>query len=169
MKNAKFTLSKKIVLLQSLIKKDAMELVVEKAQELGVHSLQPVIAGRSVARVKDRDRIEKKLDRWNKIAIKAMKQSGNPYLLEIRRPLYFDDIMNKYKQKKEKYICKIGEKKISRDIKDNVAILIGPEGDFTEEEYQLAEKSGFKPISFGAIRLRSETAATVAIALFSII
>jgi len=167
LKNTFIKKVKKIILLQALIKKDAMELVIEKAQELGVYSLQPVVAERSVVRIKDKDRAEKRLSRWDKVAVKAMKQSGNPYLLEIESPLDFNVVLDKYKQKKEKFICKIGEKDVSKNIEGDVVILVGPEGDFTKEEYQLAEGSGFKSISFGTARLRSETAATVAIALFN--
>ncbi|MDP8253145.1 MAG: RsmE family RNA methyltransferase [Candidatus Kaelpia aquatica] len=162
--------SKEVVLLQSLIKKEAMESVVEKAQELGVSILQPVIAVRSVVKLKEEEKIKKRLERWRKIAIETIKQSGNPYLLEVLPPLVFASIVDKYKNREGKFIFKIEGNKInitSENMKDNAVLLIGPEGDFTEEEYKLAEDHGFKPLSLGSARLRSETAATVAVALFN--
>ena len=95
-----FEKSKKTILLQSLIKKDAMDLVIEKAQELGVSVLQPVVASRSVVRIKDDKKSQSKLERWKKLAVEAMKQSGNPYLMDVLKPGNFEDVLSKLNKEK---------------------------------------------------------------------
>jgi 16S rRNA (uracil1498-N3)-methyltransferase len=160
---------KNIILLQSLIKKDAMDLVVEKAQELGIKTIFPLISSRTVIKLKGNKKDENRLERWKRIASESMKQSGNPYLTEISEPRDFQEVLNGLKQESPKYILNISGQKIKNATlksKPNNFILVGPEGDFTEQEYKIAELNGFSSISLGNSRLRSETAAISAISIF---
>ncbi|MDP8216804.1 MAG: RsmE family RNA methyltransferase [Candidatus Kaelpia imicola] len=167
--NSFFKKPRNIILLQSLIKKDAMDLVIEKAQELGLSALWPVIASRSVVKIGHGKKSQNKLERWQRIAIEAMKQSGSPYLMEILEPGSFRDILSKLSKEESKYILnKYGQEAktiIGSDLGD-ILLLIGPEGGFTEEEYKEADSYGFKSISLGESRLRSETAAISAVSIF---
>ncbi len=164
-----FEKSKKTILLQSLIKKDAMDLVIEKAQELGVSVLQPVVASRSVVRIKDDKKSQSKLERWKKLAVEAMKQSGNPYLMDVLKPGNFEDVLSKLNKEKFKFILNKDGQELRMIIDSNLSdifLLVGPEGDFTEEEYREADFNGFRSISLGESRLKSETAAISAISIF---
>lgn len=139
-----------------------MEWFIEKAVEMGVDEITPLICQHS-----ERTRI--KTQRWEKIAIAAMKQSLKCYLPKINEETTFDSIVSKAMEK-ELYIAYC-----AKDIQyttlrksytkgQSVLILIGPEGDFSKEEITLATQNKFKPLTFGSERLRTETAAMYAVA-----
>ena len=138
---------------------DRTEWFLEKATEIGIDHLTPLLTAHS-------ERKQVKIDRLEKILVSAMKQSQKATLPQL------DDLTNflefiKKPFEGQKYIahCYNTEKKSLKEIysaKENVLILIGPEGDFSEEEVNLAIKNGYSPISLGESRLRTETAALVA-------
>lgn len=138
---------------------DRNEWFVEKATELGIDRITPVISNFS-------ERKEVKIERLTKTAISAMKQSQQPFLPEIDETANFSDFI-KLPFNGKKFIAHCYEKP-KRPLSqiynkgENVLILIGPEGDFSEDEVENAIKNGFMPISLGYSRLRSETAALVA-------
>lgn len=141
---------------------DRMEWFVEKATEIGINIIIPI-------ECKNSERSVIKTERLNKVAISAIKQSLNAYLPEISEIISFNELMNQYKNfEGQKFIahCKPNETKhhlISQYKKNSdVLIVIGPEGDFTDEEINLALKTGFHQISLGQNRLRTETAALYA-------
>lgn len=135
---------------------DRNEWFVEKATELGIDKLTPIITSYSERRII-------KVDRLRKTAIAAMKQSLQSYLPEIEEPIKFNDFI-KLPFEGKKYIAHcydMPKKPLVQDYNkgENALIVIGPEGDFSEEEINEAIKYGFIPVSLGESRLRTETAA----------
>jgi 16S rRNA (uracil1498-N3)-methyltransferase len=138
---------------------DRIEWFAEKATEIGIDRLSPILCQHS-------ERKEIKAQRIEKILVSAMKQSQKALLPQL------DDIQSFSKFIKQEYDgqkfiahCYPQEKVLLKDIYkkgSNALILIGPEGDFSEEEVKMAIDHGFKPISLGDSRLRTETAALVA-------
>jgi 16S rRNA (uracil1498-N3)-methyltransferase len=136
---------------------ERFEWFLEKATEIGIDEITPVICQRS-------ERKEIKPERLNKIIESAMKQSIKAYHPVLNEAVSFKKFVEQ-KTDATKLIahCMEGEKKMISNVKSaNTTILIGPEGDFSEEEFLLAEKSHFIPITLGESRLRTETAALAA-------
>jgi 16S rRNA (uracil1498-N3)-methyltransferase len=138
---------------------DRFEWFLEKATEIGIDEITPVFSAHS-------ERIRVKTDRLQKILVAAMKQSLKAYLPKLNEPSRLKDILsNEFHGQKFIGYCESGEedelKKVYRKG-ENAMILIGPEGDFSPEEIDLAKKSEFIPISLGKSRLRTETAGIVA-------
>ncbi len=139
---------------------DRMEWFIEKAVEIGVDAIIPIISERSERKVL-------KIDRLEKVAIAALKQSGQYFLPEIREAISFSDFINE-KRSAQKFIAhcvdseKFSLKNQLQKGKDTV-ILIGPEGDFSLKEIEKALINQFQPVSIGNTRLRTETAALVAV------
>lgn len=135
---------------------DRMEWFLEKATELGLTKLSFFVS-------KNSERNLVKLDRLEKIAISAMKQSQRFYLPEIEFISDFRKLMEMYPNG---YIahCMEDKNKLSlKEIELNKTIIIGPEGDLTKDEVELSFSNGYKPISLGEFRLRTETAALLAV------
>jgi 16S rRNA (uracil1498-N3)-methyltransferase len=135
------------------------EWFVEKATEIGIDRFSPIISNYS-------ERKEIKIERLAKTAISAMKQSQQPFLPLIDDTVSFNDFI-KLPFNGKKFIAHCYETPkmpLSQIYKkrENALILIGPEGDFSENEVENAIDSGFEPISLGKSRLRTETASLVA-------
>lgn len=138
---------------------DRVEWFAEKATEIGIDRLSPVLCQYS-------ERKEIKSQRIEKILVSAMKQSQKALIPQLDGMISFSSFLNQPFDGK-KYIahCYNGEKRLLSELytkKENALILIGPEGDFSEQEVEQAIKKGFLPISLGKSRLRTETAALVA-------
>ena len=138
---------------------DRFEWFLEKATEIGIDEITPILCEHS-------ERKTIKPDRLEKILISAMKQSVKAFLPKLNQMVSFNDFIHKNDASK-KYIahCNDGEKphlKNEIEKNENVIILIGPEGDFSPEEVQQAKITDFKEISLGPSRLRTETAGIVA-------
>lgn len=136
------------------------EWFLEKATEIGVHKIIPLIAKRS-----EKKHIRK--DRNEQILLSAFKQSGHLFIPELHEPIAFSKMINNCSEWNQKFIahCEEDEKFFLGDKYkkgENAIILIGPEGDFSPEEITLALENGFKPVSLGNSRLRVETAGVVA-------
>ena len=138
---------------------DRVEWFAEKATEIGIDYLLPVLSFHS-------ERKEIKNQRIEKILVSAMKQSQKAYLPQLKEIQKFTSVVSKeFKGRKFIAHCYPGDKKLLKDTYksgEKAFILIGPEGDFSEEEVALAISHGFEPISLGQSRLRTETAALVA-------
>lgn len=162
--------SLEIILLQALPQKERMELIVQKATELGVSVIIPFKSERSIS-LEEREAKQKKAHRWQEIAIKAVQQSrraGVPWVEAYRS---FKEALRVCEKDGLKILLweKRGEplKKILRQyFPQKIYAIVGPEGGFTEEEIQLAKDEGFVPVKLGQRILRTETAA---IALMSIL
>jgi 16S rRNA (uracil1498-N3)-methyltransferase len=136
---------------------DRIEWLVEKATEIGVSSITMIQCHRS-----ERSRINH--DRLQKVAISAMKQSQQSWLPEIKDLTPFADIVkNKFNQNFIAFVDHANPDQLKDLASPNKSygLLIGPEGDFTDEEVDLAIKNNWKKVSLGPTRLRTETAALV--------
>ncbi len=138
---------------------DRLEWFLEKATEIGIHEITPIICDHSERKVY-------KIDRAEKIIQAAMKQSLHYYIPKINEPISFSQFV-KLNIDGQKFIahCEETDKKsfkneVNKDKK--VTILIGPEGDFSTKEINLAIENEFIPVTLGNTRLRTETAALVA-------
>lgn len=140
---------------------DRYEWFLEKATEIGVTEITPVFCDHS-------ERTKIKPDRYEKILQSAMKQSLKAFLPQLNRATSFSEFITSQAQNSsQKYIahCAQDEKHSFKQVlkpKEDVLILIGPEGDFALREIELALSNNFTPVSLGDSRLRTETAAIVA-------
>jgi len=143
---------------------DRFEWFLEKSTELGIERISPVICSHS-----ERKKIRK--DRLEKVVLSATKQSQKAWLPQIDNLTMYSDFIEKLNTSNltHKYIahCKEQGQKISVSsifpIPERILILIGPEGDFSREEIGLATKAGFKELTLGEARLRTETAGIYAV------
>jgi len=138
---------------------DRYEWFLEKATEIGVSEITPIICEHSERKII-------KTERFDKIIQSAMKQSNQMYLPKLNDPILFKDFI-KIKNNDTKFIahCEENEKKSLKESlkpKTKTTILIGPEGDFSKKEIQMALDNEYLPISLGNSRLRTETAAIIA-------
>jgi 16S rRNA (uracil1498-N3)-methyltransferase len=145
---------------------DRFEWFLEKVAEIGIDEITPIIYARS-------EKTRLKLERLEKIVESATKQSFSAYLPKVNAAVVFSDFVAKSGQS-QKFIayCNDSERfelKTSCLPKKPVLILIGPEGDFTEPEIDLAKKNNFVPISLGNSRLRTETAGVVACTVINLL
>ncbi len=152
-----------VTLVYGLPKGDKFEFVVQKASELGVTSIVPFAANRSVS-VVSKDKEEKKLERWNKIAKEASEQSKRNKLVKVERVCDLEDILN-YRSKLNliayEDVSNEGCNKLYNLLNkkyDSITIVVGPEGGFEEREVEYLLNNGFEVVSLGKRILRSETA-----------
>lgn len=153
-----------------LLKGQKMDLVVEKATELGVHTIVPFVSSFTVARIPP-ERQADRLTRWQRIAQSASKQSGSP-LPDIKLPCSFDQLLTHIPPTTDKLLFyEHGRADTLKAFVDSHSaptslwIIIGSEGGFTPEEVQQAQGAGCTAVSLGQPVLRAETASIAAIAL----
>ena len=154
----------RITLYQGLPKADKMELIVQKAVELGVEAVVPVAMSRCVVQLDARDG-QKKQERWQKIAREAGKQSGRCRIPFVSAPLSFQQMLQRLASHQAAIVpwenaAGYGPKQFYQaheDIRD-VAIVIGPEGGMTAEEIAAMEQVGCLQVTLGPRILRTETA-----------
>ena len=143
---------------------DRFEWFLEKSTEIGIDVITPLLCSHS-------ERTHLKIDRLQKVIIAAMKQSLKAYLPELNVPVEFKQfILRPFEGEKFIAYCSQDDPAELKNVyrKDAKAlILIGPEGDFSPEEVDLAKKQGYIPISLGKSRLRTETAGIVACTLIN--
>jgi 16S rRNA (uracil1498-N3)-methyltransferase len=161
-----------LILGQALPNKSSkMDWIVEKGSELGLTTLTPLYTVRTVVREAP-GRTETKLSRWNRLAEAAARQCGRRFLLDISPPQSLGDFCVTYQSAAAKIIC--WEEESHRGIRDvleatmpdgPVAVLVGPEGGWTEQEVSQARAHGFVSVSLGPRILRTETAAVTLISL----
>lgn len=151
----------KITIGISLIKNPGrFEWFLEKATEIGIYSIIPLLCTRT-------EKKEFRYDRMNSILITAMLQSQQTWLPTLHQPTKFQDVVTSFLST-EKYIahCNEGNKMLLQALTNNSSkiILIGPEGDFSKEEIDMATKNNYVSVSLGDTRLRTETAGILAAA-----
>lgn len=164
----------KVDIYQGLPKADKMELIIQKAVELGVNAIIPVEMKRCVVKLDSKSE-SKKIERWQKIAESAAKQSGRNVIPEIRQIVKVQDIANLkeqydsiiicYENEKEKYI-KNELLKLKNKEEICIAVVIGPEGGLEEKDVEFLKQNGASVVTLGNRILRTET---VALNLLSII
>lgn len=158
-------LPSKIYLFQGLPKSDKMELIIQKAIELGAAEIVPMATKRAVVKL-DAKKSAKKVQRWNEIAKSAAKQSKRGLIPEVKPVMSFKEAVEYGKSMDMLLIPYEDAKGIahSREVvetvkdKKSLGIYIGPEGGFPEEEVSLAMKAGAEPVTLGHRILRTETA-----------
>lgn len=155
----------RIILFQGLPKQDKMELIVQKAVELGASQVVPVATRRSVVKL-DEKKAAKKLQRWQQIAESAAKQAGRGYIPQVSSVLSYQEALEKAGELDVLLIpYELAEgmeeaRKVVASIAQgqSVGIFIGPEGGFEKEEVDAAIHQGAKAITLGRRILRTETA-----------
>jgi 16S rRNA (uracil1498-N3)-methyltransferase len=161
----------RITLAQAITKGLKMDLIVQKATELGVVRFLPMLTEHAVVSPDEMSALNKQ-QRWQKMAISAMKQSLRSYLPRVESLARYEDVLQEVAQvdlalmasfAKEAQPCRqvVSAGQISR----KVLLLVGPEGGFSAEEAQKAQQAGVQMVSLGPRRLRSETAAIVMVGL----
>jgi 16S rRNA (uracil1498-N3)-methyltransferase len=140
---------------------DRYEWFLEKSTELGIETIVPLICQHS-------ERKFIKAERCQKVLIAAMKQSRNAYLPELTAEISFSNFVKQTPETNEQRFIAHCFKNDLPHLKElvkpgKITILIGPEGDFSESEVKMAVENGFKEISLGQSRLRTETAGIVAV------
>lgn len=159
-----------LVLLQAVTKGKTMDLIIQKATELGVSRIVPLLAERSVSQVEPEES-DSKVEKWEQTAIESIKQCGSAWLPKIDPPVRFNDYLARNERFELSLLATlqpdaqhpslhlrsfVAEKKRNPKL---VAVWIGPEGDFTPAETNAIRNQGALPITLGQLVLRSETAA----------
>ena len=155
----------KLVLYQALPKSDKMELIIQKAVELGVYSIVPFTSKRVIVKL-DEKSIKNKTERWQRISESAAKQSKRSIIPKIEAPVSFKQMLNAYEDARG--IDGAREAFSSAKNYKSIAVCIGPEGGFEEAEIEAAKEAGCEIISLGSRILRTETAGFVALSNFMI-
>lgn len=158
----------RITLYQGLPKLDKLDLIVQKATELGAWRIVPVNMARSVARAEGRD-AERKRERWQRIAMEAAKQCGRARVPEVAPPMSFkaaraDMAARELMLMPYELHSGNGLNSIAPGARD-IGLLIGPEGGIAPEEAEAAQAAGALPVTLGPRILRTETAAIAALAM----
>lgn len=160
-----------VYLFQGLPKADKMELIIQKAVELGAYSVIPVATRRSIVKLDDKKAAAKQ-NRWQGIAEAAAKQSKRKIIPKIEKVMSFAEALEMAKELEVRLIpYELAEdmshtKEIIERIREGqkIAIFIGPEGGFDEKEIALASEVGVEPITLGKRILRTETAGMTVLA-----
>jgi len=164
-----------ITLGQAVPKGKNMDLIIQKATELGASRIVPLLSARTVVQLDGED-LEKKRQKWQRVAIEACKQCGQNWVPEVAAPVKVEAFVRQT-QDPLRIIAALGPE--ARPLKTILAaleeqgaprptaatLMIGPEGDFTPAEISTAVSHGFLPLSLGPIILRSETAAIYALSI----
>jgi 16S rRNA (uracil1498-N3)-methyltransferase len=158
--------SLRITLLQGIMKGQKMDLIVQKASELGVQKIIPVVTERSLIRQ------TRKLARWRKIAEEASRQSGRRIVTEINEFLDFQHLCDGRRRISGKGILfwEEGGERLSAVLKKvgsppEITLFVGPEGGFTQKEVKTIAEKGYSIATLGKRILRAETAAISAVSI----
>lgn len=161
----------RITLFQGLPKSDKMDLIVQKSIELGISRIVPVITDHTVVRIENRKDAENKAIRWRRIALEAAKQCNRARIPQVEMPVSYTIALEELKKIELAFIPYERETKNSLrkylsgvEVRD-AAIMIGPEGGFSEKEIELAVSYGVMPVTLGPRILRTETAGMAALSI----
>jgi 16S rRNA (uracil1498-N3)-methyltransferase len=167
-----------ITLLQAVPRGKIIESIIQKAVELGVRRIAPLLTERAVMRLDDKDVLEKQ-GKWQQVAIEAIKQCGAVWLPKIETPV----TPTQFLARKEKFdLSLVGSLQTERrhprecfrefetkhgHLPQSIGVWIGPEGDFTLDELKAIQAGGALPISLGRLVLRVETAAIYCLSILN--
>jgi 16S rRNA (uracil1498-N3)-methyltransferase len=165
-----------ITLVQAIPKGKIIEDIIEKATELGVARIVPIVSERVVAQF-DSKAANAKAEKWQHVAVEAIKQSGNAWLPKVEAPLTLEAFL----ARREKFDLSLAGCLESgsrhprawfeeffaehKRLPKNVAVWVGPEGDFTSAEYSAIKDAGARPVTLGPLVLRVETAAVYCVSV----
>lgn len=166
-----------VTLFQGIPKQGKMELIVQKCVELGIQSIIPVFMDRTV--VVDKGNFEKKIARWQKVSDEAVKQCKRGIIPQVFNPMkmeevytsfgVFDLVLFPYENEKgltiKKVLREAAESNSWNEGRKRIAVIIGPEGGFSDEEAENIIKNGGVSVSLGKTTLRTETAGMAALAM----
>ncbi len=168
----------RLKLYQGLPKKDKMELIIQKAVELGAVEIIPVMTKHCIVKLEDDKKEAKKLERWQAIAESAAKQSGRGIIPTVGRVINYKEAIKKASEEGMTlipYEMAEGMKTLKEAAKTApeqqvISVFIGPEGGFEEAEVEFAKENGVVPVSLGKRILRTETAGftTLSILMYEI-
>lgn len=160
----------KVIICQSLVNEQKMDLILQKGTELGAYEFYPYKAVNSV--VKENGKIDKKVVRWQKIVKEASEQSKRNIIPEVHKPIDINELIKI--PASLKLICTVNEvtKNIKRELQehgsyDTIIIVVGPEGGFTKQEEAKFIENGFVPVSLGKRVLRTETASILVLSMIN--
>jgi 16S rRNA (uracil1498-N3)-methyltransferase len=168
----------RITLGQAIPKGKNMDLIVQKAVEIGAAEIAPILSDRTVVRL-DEESAASKQAKWQTVAIEAAKQCGQNWLPQVQTPQTLTQFFKEHRrfdlqligslQSDAVHLKKILEQFSAEhgDRPRNVLMLVGPEGDFTPAELSLARSQGCRPITLGPIVLRVETASIYCLSILS--
>ena len=168
----------RITLAQAIPKGKNMDLIVQKGVEIGASEIAPLLSDRTIITLRDEAAVQKQ-QKWQQIAIEAAKQSGQNWLPRVHPPKKVRDFFNGAARHDLQLIGSLQSdavhlKKVLTEYEDehggrpeSVLMCIGPEGDFTPAELNLARSHGCRPITLGPIILRVETAAIYCLSILS--
>ena len=156
----------------ALLKSDKFDLVVQKATELGVVSIVPVATKLADVRLRDDSDANKRVTRWQRIALEASKQSGRALVPEVVQPISFAKLVQAADYSGEQRLMfseREGQSLEMNDIHNGeqrqITALVGPEGGWTDEEISMALDSNWSVVTLGGRTLRAETAAITVVVL----
>ena len=162
----------RVHLYQALPKGDKLDFIIQKSVECGVYDITPFESSRCVVKVK-KDAEDRKTERRNKIALEAAKQCGRGIIPNVKQSISFEQMLNEAATFDAVLFCYegLGTKPLGTVLKDirnkvnvhDIAIIIGSEGGFSEEEASMAKEKNFYSIGLGKRILRAETAAIFAL------
>lgn len=164
------SLASQLVLVQAIPKGKNMELVIQKAVELGVAKIVPLVTERTIVRVEEGEK-SRKQSKWQALAVEACKQCGQNFLPEVKQPMSLRDYLREEEEGGLRLVASLqgGARSFAEVIREGrergaegtatATILIGPEGDFAPEETAAIVAKGYLPVTLGPIVLRTETAA----------
>ncbi len=163
----------KITLFQALPKSGKMETIIQKAVELGVFKIVPVITERCVVKIEKSDAASEKTERWNKVSVEASKQCGRGKIPSVELPVKFSEAIEMLLKEDlsimpYEELGHSGELGLKKLLKENekassIGIFIGPEGGFSTEEAEFAVSKGINTVGLGKRILRTETVASALI------
>lgn len=149
---------------QGLSRGERMDWAIQKATELGVSAITPIVSERCEVRLKD-ERADKRLAHWRQIAISACEQCGRSVLPVIHPPLTLAEWLAHTDAALKLVLHPVAEPLTSHEKPASLAFLIGPEGGLSDAEVQQAQKAGFLAARLGPRVLRTETAPVVALSV----
>ena len=167
-----------ITLLQGVPKGKLIENIIQKATELGVARVVPLLTERVVTQL-DADSAEAKAEKWRWVAVEAIKQSGNAWLPRIEPPQSIQSFLQRAERFELPLVASLHDKpmRLRRHVEEYVrshgarpgtaCVWVGPEGDFTREEMDAIQAMGARPITLGRLVLRVETATTCCLAMMN--
>ncbi len=167
-----------VTLIQAVTKGKTMDVIIEKATELGADRIIPILSERTVPQI-DGEAADLKVEKWRTVAISAIKQCGSPWLPRIERPITpqsflfagerFDLVLVGSLQPGSHHpreYFDAAQAELKR-LPASVAVWVGPEGDFTPAELHAIKSSGALPITLGPLVLRSDTAAIYCLSIIN--
>lgn len=155
----------KITLVQSVSGGERMDFTVQKSVELGVARIQPVISERCTVRLSG-ERAEKRVARWQEIAVSACEQSGRNIVPKVMPIISYQEALKQMPSETTKLLMSLNRARKLGEIKplsEELVFMVGPEGGWTEQEEKEAFETGFLSVTLGKRVLRTETAALAAI------